>query len=148
MFCQSLLAVVPPYSQVGPALETNSLVVLPQAWVSPYQCLHMIPPYGQDVDSIASFSRRLASPSLPPCCNNKQERPEAPFTKVEIPSLRKEFCVQEQWHGYLQQQCTHLWSLWAPGSVYLHWGVGKVTTFALHLSDMQRLANICSSTRL
>ncbi len=41
--------------------RTQSYVVLPQAWVSPYQCLHMLPPFGQDVASIAPFSRKLAS---------------------------------------------------------------------------------------
>ncbi len=39
----------------------QSYVVLPQAWASPYQCLHMLPPFGQDVASVAPFSGRLAS---------------------------------------------------------------------------------------
>ncbi len=57
----------------------QSYVVLPQAWVSPYQCLHMLPPFGQDVASIAPFSGRLAFLPLLPSCNNKEERLEAVF---------------------------------------------------------------------
>ncbi len=41
--------------------RVQSYVVLPQAWASPYQCLHMLPPFGQDVASVAPFSGRLAS---------------------------------------------------------------------------------------
>ncbi len=65
--------------------RVQSYVVLPQAWVSPYQCLHMVPPFGQDVASVAPFSRRLASPSLLPSCNNKQERREASFIEGRNP---------------------------------------------------------------
>ncbi len=49
----------------------QSYVVLPQAWVSPYRCLNMLPPFGQDVASIATFSGRPASPSLLPSCNKQ-----------------------------------------------------------------------------
>ncbi len=41
--------------------RVQSYVVLPQAWASPYQCLHMLPPFGQDVASVTPFSGRLAS---------------------------------------------------------------------------------------
>ncbi len=41
--------------------RVQSYVVLPQAWASPYQCLHMLPPFGQDVASTAPFYGRLAS---------------------------------------------------------------------------------------
>ncbi len=41
--------------------RVQSYVALPQAWASPYQCLHMLPPFGQDVASLAPFSGRLAS---------------------------------------------------------------------------------------
>ncbi len=66
-------------------VTVQSYVVLPQAWVSPYQCLHMVPPFGQDVASVAPFSGRLASPSLLPSCNNKQERREASFIEGRNP---------------------------------------------------------------
>ncbi len=105
----------------------QSYVVLPQAWVSPYQCLHMVPPFGQDVASVAPFSRRLASPLLLPSCNNKQERSEASSLKVEIPS---DFWGKEQWLGYRQQRCTQ-WSLRAPRLANLRWGNGKVATFRM-----------------
>ncbi len=55
----------------------NTVVSSPGSPVShctalgPYQCLNMLPPFGQDVASIAPFSGRPASPSLLPSCNNK-----------------------------------------------------------------------------
>ncbi len=51
----------------------------------PYQCLHMVPSFGQDVASVAPFSGRLASPSLLSSCNNKQERREASFIEGRNP---------------------------------------------------------------
>ncbi len=41
--------------------------------------------FGQDVASVAPFSGRLASPSLLPSCNNKQERREASFIEGRNP---------------------------------------------------------------
>ncbi len=51
--------------------RVQSYVVLPQAWASPYQCLHMLPPFRQDVASVAPFSGRLASLPLRQAVNNK-----------------------------------------------------------------------------
>ncbi len=69
------------------ALAARNAPVLREeiAWVSPYQCLHMVPPFEQDVASVAPFSGRLASPSLLPSCNNKQERREASFIEGRNP---------------------------------------------------------------
>ncbi len=50
--------------------RVQSYLVLPQAWVSPYQCLHMLPSFGQDVASVVPFSGRLASLPLLPSYNN------------------------------------------------------------------------------
>ncbi len=73
--------------QVGPesratethSTETHSICSTSPGWVSSYQSLYMMPPYGQDGVSVVPFSRRLTCPSLPPCCKNKQNGPEAPF---------------------------------------------------------------------
>ncbi len=82
--CQDLLAaLLPTLGRICP--RGQSYVVLPQAWVSPYQCLHMVPLFGQDVASVAPFSGRLASPLLLPSCNNKQERREASFIEGRNP---------------------------------------------------------------
>ncbi len=35
--------------------RVQSYVVLPQAWASLYQCLYMLPPFGQDQASVAPF---------------------------------------------------------------------------------------------
>ncbi len=99
----------------------------------------MVPPFGQDVASVAPFSGRLASPSLLPSCNNKQERREASFIEGRNPFR---LWGKEQRLGYLQQRCTQ-WSLRAPRLANLRWGDGKVATFAWHLSVTRSLVNIC-----
>ncbi len=97
---------------------------MPQAWVSPYQCLHILPPFEQDVASVAPFSRRLASLSLLPSCNNKS--PSLAISKL----------------GYLQQRCTP-WSLRAPRLANLRWGGRKAATsymaFVCHTLACQHL---------
>ncbi len=55
---------------------------------------------------------------------------------------------KEQRLGYLQQRCTHLWSLRVTRSANLCWGDGKVTTFAWYLSVTRLLVNICNAIRL
>ncbi len=101
-------------------------VVLPQAWASPYQCLHMLPPFGQDVASVAPFSGRLAS--LPS------------FTEGHNPF--RFLWGKEQRLGYLQQRCTQ-WSRWAPKLANLRWGGRKVATscmaFVCHTLACQHL---------
>ncbi len=98
--------------------RTQSYVVLPQAWVSPYQCLHMLPPFGQDVASIAPFSRKLASLLLwkAVTTNRKDLKPWG----------------KEQRLGYLQQRCTQ-WSRWAPRLANLRWGGRNVATSCMAL---------------
>ncbi len=99
----------------------------------------MVPPFGQDVASVAPFSGRLASPSLLPSCNNKQERREASFIEGRNPFR---LWGKEQRLGYLQQRCTQ-WSLRAPRLANLRWGDGKVATFAWHLSVTRSFVSIC-----
>ncbi len=103
--------------------RAQSYVVLPQAWVSPYQYLHMLPPFGQNVASVAPFSRRLASlPLLPSCSfphiNHKGFRS---FTEGRNPLWF--MWGKEQRLGYLQQRCTRL--------ANLRWDGGKVATFCM-----------------
>ncbi len=99
----------------------------------------MVPPFGQDVASVAPFSGRLASPSLLPSCNNKQERREASFIEGRNPFWH---WGKEQRLGYLQQQCTQ-WSLRVPRLANLRWGDGKVATLHGICRSRARLSNIC-----
>ncbi len=65
--------------------RVQSYVVLPQAWASPYQCLHMLPPFGQDVASVAPFYGRLASLPLQQAVTTNRKDLKLSL-KVEIPS--------------------------------------------------------------
>ncbi len=115
--------------------RVQSYVVLPQAWASPYQCLHMLPPFGQDVASVAPFYGRLASLPLR----------QAVTTKAVFHWRSKSLPIpwgKEQRLGYLQQRCTQ-WSRWAPRLANLHWSGRKVATscmaFVCHALACQHL---------
>ncbi len=105
--------------------RAQSYVVLPQAWFSPYQCLHMLPPFGQDVASVAPFSGRLASlPSRQAVTTNRKDLKPS-FTEGRNPFRFP--LGKEQRLGYLQQRCTQ-WSRWAPRLANLRRGSRKVAT--------------------
>ncbi len=65
--------------------RVQSYVVLPQAWASPYQCLHMLPPFGQDVASVAPFSGRLASLPLRQAVTTNRKDLKLSFTEGRNP---------------------------------------------------------------
>ncbi len=65
--------------------RAQSYVVLPQAWASPYQCLHMLPPFGQDVASVAPFSGRLASLPLRQAVTTNRKDLKLSFTEGRNP---------------------------------------------------------------
>ncbi len=65
--------------------RVQSYVVLPQAWASPYQCLHMLPPFGQDVASVAPFSGRLVSLPLPQAVTTNRKDLKLSFTEGRNP---------------------------------------------------------------
>ncbi len=90
--------------------RVQSYVVLPQAWASPYQCLHVLPPFGQNVASVAPFSGRLASLPLRQAATTNRKDLKPCFTGGRNP-LRFAW-GKEQQLGYLQQRCTQ-WSRWA-----------------------------------
>ncbi len=106
--------------------RVQSYVVLPQAWASPYQCLHMLPPFGQDVASVAPFSGRLASLPLRQAATTYRKDLKPSFTEGRNP-FRFPW-GKEKWLGYLQQRCTQ-WSRRAPRLANLRWGGRKVATF-------------------
>ncbi len=116
--------------------RVQSYVVLPQAWASPYQCLHML----QDVASVAPFSGRLASLPLRQAVTTNRKDLKPSFTEGRNP-FRFPW-GKEQWLGYLQQRCTQ-WSRWAPRLANLHWGGRKVATscmaFVCHALAYQHL---------
>ncbi len=105
--------------------RVQSYVVLPQAWASPYQCLHMLPSFGQDVASVAPFSGRLASLPLRQAVTTNRKDLKPSFTEGRNP-FRFPW-GKEQRLGYLQQQCTQ-WSRWPPRLANLRWGGRKVAT--------------------
>ncbi len=117
--------------------RVQSYVVLPQAWASPYQCLHMLPPFGQDVASVAPLSGTLASLPLRQAVTTNRKDLKPSFTEGR--NLFRFPWGKEQQLGYLQQQCTQ-WSQWAPKLANLRWGGRKV---AWHLSVTHSLVNIC-----
>ncbi len=108
--------------------RVQSYVVLPQAWASPYQCLHMFngtASFGQDVTSVAPFSGRLASLPLRQALTTNRKDLKPSFTEGRNPfrfPWRK-----EQRLGYLQQRCTQ-WSRWAPRFANLRRGGRKAAT--------------------
>ncbi len=120
--------------------RAQSYVVLPQAWVSPYQYLHMLPPFGQDVASVAPFSGRLASLPLRQAVTTNRKDLKPSFTEGRNP-FRFPW-EKEQRLGYLQQRCTQ-WSRWAPKLANLRWGGRKVATscmaFVCHALACQHL---------
>ncbi len=120
--------------------RAQSYVVLPQAWASPYQCLHMLPPFGQDVASVVPFSGRLASLPLRQAITTNGKDLKPSFTEGRNP-FRFPW-GKEQLLGYLQQQCTQ-WSRWAPRLANLRWGGMKVATscmaFVCHALAFQHL---------
>ncbi len=120
--------------------RVQSYVVLPQAWASPYQCLHMLPPFGQDVASVAPFSGRLASLLLRQAVTTNMKYLKPSFTEGRNPFRFP--CGKEQRLGYLQQRCTQ-WSRWAPRLANLRWGGRKVATscmaFVCHALACQHL---------
>ncbi len=120
--------------------RVQSYVVLPRAWASPYQCLHMLPPFGQDVASIAPFSGRLASLPLRQAVTTNRKDLKPSFTEGRNP-FRFPW-GKEQRLGYLQQWCTQ-WSRWAPRLLNLCWAVGRLQPLAWHLSVTRSLVNIC-----
>ncbi len=126
----------PPYSSP----RVQSYVVLPQASASPYQCLHMLPPFGQDVASVAPLSGRLASLPLWQAVTTNRKDLKPPFTEGRNP-FRFPW-GKEQRLGYLQQRCTQ-WSRWAPRLANLRWGGRKVATpcraFVCHALNCQHL---------
>ncbi len=65
--------------------RAQSYVVLPQAWVSPYQYLHMLPLFGQDVASVAPFSRRLTSLPLRQAVTTNRKDLKPSFTEGRNP---------------------------------------------------------------
>ncbi len=65
--------------------RVQSYVVLPQAWASPYQCLHMLPPFGEDVASVAPFSGRLASLPLRQAVKTNRKDLKLSFTEGRNP---------------------------------------------------------------
>ncbi len=65
--------------------RVQSYVVLPQAWASPYQCLHMLPPFGQDVASVAPFYGRLASLPLRQAVTTNRKDLKLSFTEGRNP---------------------------------------------------------------
>ncbi len=65
--------------------RVQSYVVLPQAWASPYQCLHMLPPFGQDVASVAPFCGRLASLPLRQAVTTNRKDLKLSFTEGRNP---------------------------------------------------------------
>ncbi len=65
--------------------RAQSYVVLPQAWVSPYQYLHMLPPFGHDVASVAPFSGRLASLPLRQAVTSNRKDLKPSFTEGRNP---------------------------------------------------------------
>ncbi len=65
--------------------RVQSYVVLPQAWASPYQCLHILPPFGQDVASVAPFYGRLASLPLRQAVTTNRKDLKLSFTEGRNP---------------------------------------------------------------
>ncbi len=65
--------------------RVQSYVVLPQTWASPYQCLHMLSPFGQDVASVAPFSGRLASRPLRQAVTTNRKDLKLSFTEGRNP---------------------------------------------------------------
>ncbi len=66
-------------------LRVQTYVVLPQAWASPYQCLYMLPPFGQDVASVAPFYERLASLPLRQAVTKNRKDLKLSFTEGRNP---------------------------------------------------------------
>ncbi len=85
----------------------------------------MLPPFGQDVASVAPFSGRLASLPLRQAVTTNRKDLKPSFTEGRNP-FRFPW-GKEQQLSYLQQQCTQ-WSRWAPRLANLHWGGRKVAT--------------------
>ncbi len=63
--------------------SVQSYVVLPQA--CPYQFLYMLPPFGQDVASVAPFSGRLASLPLRQAVTTNRKDLKLSFTEGQNP---------------------------------------------------------------
>ncbi len=66
------------------ALLTQCSTTEPQEH-SPYQCLHMLPPFGQDVASVAPFSGRLASLPLRQAVTTNRKDLKLSFTEGRNP---------------------------------------------------------------
>ncbi len=100
----------------------------------------MLPPFGQDVASVAPFSGRLASLPLRQAVTTNSKDLKPSFTEGRNP-FRFPW-GKEQQLGYLQQQCTQ-WSRWAPRLANLRWGGRKVATscmaFVCHALACQHL---------
>ncbi len=65
--------------------RVQSYVVLPQAWASPYQCLHMLPPFRHYVAPVAPFSGRLASLPLRQAVTTNRKDLKLSFTEGRNP---------------------------------------------------------------
>ncbi len=125
--------------------RVQSYVVLPQAWASPYQCLHMLPPFGQDVASVVHFSGRLASLPLRQAVTTNRKDLKPPFTEGQNP-FRFPW-GKEQRLGYFQQRCTQ-WSRLAPRLANLRWGGRKVATFCMAFVRHALVCQHLHATRL
>ncbi len=116
-------------------------VVLPQAWVSPYRCLNMLPPFGQDVASIATFSGRPASPSLLPSCNKQIGKTWSYLSpNVNIPSDfsgERNSGLAISSSDVLSGPCGHQSYKICTGAM------GRFRPFAWHLSVTRSLVSIC-----
>ncbi len=118
--------------------RVQSYVVLPQAWASPYQCLHMLPPFGQDVASVAPFYGRLTSLPLQQAVTTNRKDLKLSFTEGRNPfRFRGERNSGLAAAVHLQQRCTQ-WSRWAPRLANLHWS-GRHLAFVCHALACQHL---------
>ncbi len=51
--------------------RVQSYVILPQAWASPYQCLHMLPPFRAGCGLRSALLWKARFPAVTTSCNNK-----------------------------------------------------------------------------
>ncbi len=113
--------------------RVQSYVVLPQAWSSPYQCLHMLPPFGQDVASVAPFYGRLASLPLQQAVTTNRKDLKLSFTEGRNP-----FRFRGERNSGLAISSSDVLS--GPGGTG---AVGRLQPLAWHLSVTHSLVNIC-----
>ncbi len=120
--------------------RVQSFVVLPQAWASPYQCLHMLPPFGQDVASVAPFSGRLASLLLWQAVTTNRKDLKLSFNEGRNP-----FRFRGERNSGLAISSSDVLS--GPGC-HQGWricagAVGRLQPLSWHLSVTHSLVNIC-----